>query len=66
MHPAASIILFTTLSGAGFGLVALISLGFLGSDRPVLLAGAAAATVTQTRELIGQQQSKDPAGKESY
>lgn len=32
MHPAASIIAFTTLSGAGFGLIAALGLGF-GPDR---------------------------------
>lgn len=44
MHPAASIIVFTTLSGAGFGLIGFLGLGYLGSDRLALLAGSAAAT----------------------
>ncbi len=43
MHPAASIIVFTTLSGAGFGLIGFFVLGFLGSEKPTLLAGAATA-----------------------
>ncbi len=45
--------------GWGFDLVTL-------SNDVRLLAGAAAATVAQTRELIDQQQSAEPAGKESY
>ena len=52
MHPAASIIVFTALSGAGFGLVAFLSLGFLGSDRAILLTGAVAAMVMTTVGLL--------------
>ena len=52
MHPAASIIVFTTLSGAGFGLVAFFCLGFLGSDREVLLVGAGAAIALTTVGLL--------------
>ena len=29
MHPAPSVIVFTTLSGAGFGLLAFLALGLL-------------------------------------
>lgn len=43
MHPAASIIVFTTVSGAGFGLIGFFGLGLLGSERAALLAGAQAA-----------------------
>ena len=39
MHPAYSIIFFTTLSGAGYGLLFLLSLGFLPADRLLGVAG---------------------------
>ncbi|MGQ7792211.1 dimethyl sulfoxide reductase anchor subunit family protein [Faunimonas sp. B44] len=42
MHPAASIIVFTTLSGAGFGLAAFLALGAVSGSPAVL--GAAALT----------------------
>ena len=46
MHPAASIIIFTTLSGAGFGLIGFAGLGYLGSGRSVLTAAATAFALT--------------------
>ncbi len=39
MHPAYSIILFTTASGAGYGLAALLGLGLLPAERTVGLLG---------------------------
>lgn len=41
MHPALSIILFTVLSGIGFGLIALVGLG-LGPDAPAMAWAAGA------------------------
>ncbi len=38
MHPAASIIVFTTLSGAGFGLIGFAGLGLLDPGRPTIAA----------------------------
>ena len=52
MHPAASVIIFTTLSGAGFGLIGIISLGYLGSERPALLAGVVVALVLTVAGLL--------------
>ena len=47
MHPARSIIVFTTLSGAGFGLVALLALGAVaGSGSPLLWAALLALALT--------------------
>jgi DMSO reductase anchor subunit len=39
MHPALSIIFFTTFSGAGYGLAAILGLGFLPATMPVALLG---------------------------
>ncbi len=43
MHPAASIIIFTTLSGAGFGLIGFAGLGVFSDARPTILAAGATA-----------------------
>ncbi|MBZ9653270.1 dimethyl sulfoxide reductase anchor subunit family protein [Phyllobacterium lublinensis] len=48
MHPAASIIVFTTLSGLGYGLAVVLGLGFLG---PSLLSSKIAYVLSLT--LIG-------------
>ncbi|WP_284163171.1 DmsC/YnfH family molybdoenzyme membrane anchor subunit [Frigidibacter sp. SD6-1] len=40
MHPAASVILFTTLSGAGFGFLFLLNLGLAGGTGPGALAAS--------------------------
>ncbi|CAN5705176.1 dimethyl sulfoxide reductase anchor subunit [soil metagenome] len=43
MHPAPSIIVFTTLSGMGFGLIAVLSLGLVASGSGAIIGGAALA-----------------------
>ncbi|MFC0676623.1 dimethyl sulfoxide reductase anchor subunit family protein [Lysobacter korlensis] len=54
MHPAFSVILFSTLSGAGYGLLALIALAVLGEAAParVLLALLPLALVLITVGLL--------------
>lgn len=51
MNPAYSIIIFTTLSGAGFGLMALIGLG-IGGSGPHPLVGPALAVALAASGLI--------------
>ena len=58
MYPAYSIIIFTSLSGAGFGLMALIGLGIAGSGphplvAPVLAFGLAAAGLLSSLFHLG-------------
>ena len=58
MHPAYSIIIFTTLSGAGFGLMALIGLGIGGAGphplvAPALAVGLAAAGLISSLFHLG-------------
>ena len=45
MHPASSIIVFTTLSGMGFGLIAMLGLGAAPSDGTVGLVACALAFI---------------------
>src|SRR6056297_2261123 len=56
MHPAASIIFFTTASGAGYGLLALMGLfgaiGLLPADRWLGFVGLAAALALITAGLL--------------
>lgn len=56
MHPAYSVIVFTTLSGAGYGLLiwlaALTGLGHLPADRTLVLLGFGAALVMITVGLL--------------
>jgi len=43
MHPAASIIIFTTLSGTGFGLIGFAGLGVFDADRSTILIASLTA-----------------------
>jgi DMSO reductase anchor subunit len=56
MHPAYSVILFTTLSGAGYGLLAwlasLVLLGRVSTADPVLMSGLVVAVVLVTVGLL--------------
>ena len=54
MHPAYSIIFFTTLSGAGYGLLFLLSLGFLPADR---LLGIASLGLSAVLIVVGLMSS---------
>ena len=61
MHPAYSVIVFTTLSGAGFGLMALIGLGIGGSGphplaAPALAVGLAVAGLISSTFHLGHRE----------
>jgi DMSO reductase anchor subunit len=52
MHPASSIIVFTTLSGMGFGLIAMLGLGAVPGDRTAGIVACALAFILTGAGLL--------------